>query len=80
MTLPGLPRYATPPPDELLWTLHKGRLTAECYQSLHPLGLELRLEVNRDTVRTAVARTVQESRAKSAEMRAAMLAKGWLNA
>jgi hypothetical protein len=79
MTLPGLPPGEAPPPDERLWTLRHGRYTAVCWQRLHPLGLELRLDVNRDTMRTAVARTVEEAREASAQMRAAMLAKGWVD-
>lgn len=78
MTLPGLPHAAAPPPDEKLWTLRHGRHTAVCWQRLHPLGLELRLDVNRDTMRTAVVKTVEEARAASAQMRDAMQAKGWV--
>lgn len=76
--LPGLPPGAAPPPDEQLWTLRHGRHTAVCWQRLHPLGLELRLDVNRDTMRSAVARTVDEARTASDEMRNAMLARGWV--
>jgi hypothetical protein len=77
MVLPGLPYGASPPPDEHLWTLRKGRLTAECFQALHPLGLELRLAVNGDTVRTGVARSVEEARAESQRMRDALYGRGW---
>lgn len=79
MTLPGLPPGAAPPADQRLWALRHGRHTAVCWQRLHPMGLELRLDVNRDTIRTAVASTEEEARAASMQMRDAMLAKGWLD-
>lgn len=77
MPLPGLPPGAAPPPDEKLWTMRHGRHVAVCWETLHPLGLELRLDVNGDTMRTAVAKTVAEAREASVHMREALIAKGW---
>jgi hypothetical protein len=75
--LSGLPPGAAPPPDERLWTMRHGRHTAVCWECLHPLGLELRLNINGDTMRTTVAKTVEDARAASADMHQALLAKGW---
>jgi len=77
MPLPGLPTGSAPSPDEELWRLTKGRRVAVCWQRVHPLGLELRLDVNGDTMRTTVERTEQAAREQSAYMRQAMLDKGW---
>lgn len=38
---------------------------------------ELRLDINQDTMRTRVAKTVPEAREASAHMREALIAKGW---
>ena len=75
--LPGLTDSEVAPPDEELWRLVKGRRTAVCWQRLHPLGFELRLDVNGDTMRTTVERTIEAARAQSVHMRQAMLARGW---
>lgn len=48
-----------------------------CWQRLHPLGFELRLDVNGDTLRTTVERTIEGAREQGAYMRAAMTEKGW---
>jgi len=77
MLLPGLPHRAEPPADEHLWTLRKGQRTAVCAQALHPLGLELRLTVDGETLRTEVARSVEEGRAASERMRDLFRSKGW---
>lgn len=77
MTLPNLRGGAAQPADTELWRLTKGRRTAVCWQRLHPLGLELRIDVNRDTMRTTVARTEDEARTESARVHALMLEKGW---
>ena len=77
MPLPGLPSGAAPPPDERLWSMTHGRHTAVCVQRLHPLGLELRLDVNGDTMRSAVATSVAEAQEASEKMREALRAKGW---
>ena len=78
MPLPGLRDGAVPPADEELWRLTKGRRTAVLWQRLHPLGLELRLDVNGDTMRTTLEKTVEGARKQSAHMREALLAKGWI--
>ena len=78
MPLPGLPTGAVPPSAEELWRLTKDRRVAVCLQSLHPMGLELRIDVNGDTLRTTVERTADDARVQSEYMRAAMLAKGWV--
>lgn len=75
----GQPDGFIPPADERLWLLTKGTKTAACWQSLHPLGLELRLEVDYELRRTRVARTVDEARSRSGVWRALMLTKGWGN-
>ena len=75
--LPGLTDSEVAPPDEELWRLVKGRRTAVCWQRLHPLGFELRLDVNGDTMRTTVEGTEEAARAQSVYMRQAMLDKGW---
>jgi hypothetical protein len=41
------------------------------------MGLELRVDVNGDTLRTTVERTADDARVQSEYMRTAMLAKGW---
>ena len=76
--LPGLTDGEVAPPDQQLWRLVKGRRTAVCWQRLHPLGFELRLDVNGDTMRTTVERTMDGVRAQSAHMRQAMLDRGWV--
>lgn len=73
----GQPEGFVPPADERLWLLTKGTKTAACWQSLHPLGLELRLEVDYEVRRTRVARTVDEARAESARWLDLMLMKCW---
>lgn len=78
MPLPGLSPGAGAPPDEHVWTLTKGRLTAVCWQRLHALGLELRLDVNRDTMRTTIVATRDEALAETTRMRQLMLDKGWV--
>ena len=75
--LPGLTDGEVAPPDEELWRLVKGRRTAVCWQRLHPLGYELRLDVNGDTMRTTVERTIDGAKEQSVHMRQAMLARGW---
>jgi hypothetical protein len=75
--LPGLSDGEVPPPDEELWRLVKGRRTAVCWQRLHPLGFELRLDVNGDTMRTTVERSIEAAGEQSTHMRQAMLDKGW---
>ena len=75
--LPGLPSDPAAPPDEELWRLVKGRRVAVCWQRRHPLGFEVRLDLNGDTLRTTVERTVEAAREQSAYMRDAMTAKGW---
>ena len=75
--LPGLTDSEVAPADEELWRLAKGRRTAVCWQRLHPLGFELRLDVNGDTMRTTVERTIEAAREQSVHMRQAMLARGW---
>ena len=77
MPLPGLPTGSAPSPDEELWRLTKGRRVAVCWQRVHALGLELRLDVNGDTMRTTVEGTEEAARAQSVYMRQAMLDKGW---
>ena len=76
--LPGLTDGEVPPADEQLWRLVKGRRTAVCWQRLHPLGFELRLDVNGDTMRTTVERTLEGVQEQSVHMRQAMLARGWV--
>jgi len=73
----GLPPGAWRPADETLWVLHKGPRTAVLWQSLHPLGLELRLDVDGEMVRTRVEKTVHQAREATVQMRAAMVGKGW---
>ena len=51
-----------------MWCLRKGTRTAVCWQRLHPLGLELRIDVNGDTLRTTVGKTVEGAREQSAYM------------
>lgn len=77
MPIPGLPDATAPPADEELWRLKKGSRTAVCWQRLHPLGVELRLEVNGDAMRTTVEKTTAGVHEQSAHMRAAMVAQGW---
>ncbi len=75
--LPGLPSDPVASPDEELWRLVKGRRVAVCWQRRHPLGFELRLDVNGDTLRTTVERTPEAAREQGAYMREAMTGKGW---
>jgi hypothetical protein len=77
MPIPGLPDDAAPPADEELWRLKKGTRTAVCWRRLHPLGVELRLDVNGDTMRTTVEKTSEAARQQSAHMHTAMVAQGW---
>ena len=77
MPLPGLPTDAVPPTDEQLWRLTKGRRVVVCWRRRHPLGFELRLELQGDTIRTAVYPTVDEAQAAEAHMREAMVERGW---
>jgi hypothetical protein len=74
----GLPHDAALRADEQLWTLRKNARTAVLWQALHPLGLELRLDVAGDTVRTRVEKSVHQARDATVHMRAAMLTKGWV--
>jgi hypothetical protein len=57
--------------------LTKDTRTAVCWQRRHPLGLELRVDVNGDTMRTTVARSGEEADAESSRMRALMIERGW---
>jgi len=75
--LPGLSSHPGAPPDEELWRLVKGRRVAVCWQRRHSLGFEVRLDVNGDTLRTTVERTVEAAHEQSAYMRDAMTGKGW---
>ena len=77
MPLPGIPPGGAPAADEQVWRLTKGRRVAVCWRRLHPLGLELRVDVNGDTMRTTVARTIEEARAECSRMYALMLDRGW---
>ena len=77
MPLPGLPSGGAPPADERRWTLTKDGRTAVCWQRRHPLGLELRVDVNGDTVRTTVARSSHEAETQITRMRALMIERGW---
>jgi hypothetical protein len=57
--------------------LTKDNRTAVCWQRRHPLGLELRVDVNGDTMRTTVARSAEEADTESSRMRALMIERGW---
>lgn len=74
----GLTHDATLLADEQLWTLRKNARTAVLWQALHPLGLELRLHVDGDTVRTRIEKSVHQVRDATVHMRAAILTKGWV--
>jgi len=66
-----------PRADEELWRLTKDTRTAVCSQRLHPLGLELRIDVDGDTRMTRVSRSVDEAWAERERLRMSMEAKGW---
>jgi hypothetical protein len=70
-------RRIHPADDEKVWEVKKGTRTAVLWQRLHPLGLELRLDVNGDMRSTTVEKTVHAAREVSAHMRAVLLQKGW---
>jgi hypothetical protein len=67
----------TASPDGELWRLGKSLRIAVCRRFRHPLGLELRLDVNGETLGTRVEHTLQAARAQSAFLRATMIASGW---
>lgn len=66
-------------PDEHVWELRKGERRAVCRRALHPLGIELVLEVNGVLRYSKVARTVAEARAEAERMRESMVERGWSN-
>ena len=71
------PPAGTASPDGELWRLGKGPRIAVCRRFRHPLGLELRLDVNGDTLGTRVERSLEAARDESAFLRETMLATGW---
>ena len=74
--MPGQPDGFTPPDDAKVWEVKKATRTAVLWR-LHPLGLELRLDVNGDMRSTTVEKTVHAAREVSAHMRTVLLQKGW---
>lgn len=73
------PQWLGKVPDEGLWELWKGERRAVCYRALHPLGIELVVEVNGDLRYAKVERTVAAARAEATRMRESLLSRGWVS-
>jgi hypothetical protein len=71
------PRWLGKIPDEHLWELRKGDRRAVLRRALHPLGIELILDVNGDLRYAKVERTVEDARGEAERMRESLIARGW---
>jgi hypothetical protein len=61
----------------LRWTLRKEARVAHCQVVPHPLGFELRVEVDHDTLLTQVHRQEVDADLHAATLEDDFLAKGW---
>ena len=61
------------------WTLKKGSRTVVCDIYTHPLGGELRCDVDSEMFGTRASRTLDDLLAASDEWRKAFEGKGWAN-
>lgn len=74
----NVPRYDGQPREAaLVWTLSKGWKTARCALWTHPLGAELRVDVNGELVRSEAGRDVLALIELSTAWRTQFQEKGW---
>ena len=67
----------TPEMISVFWTLTKGEREAVCVLWNHPLGAEMRLDLDGEMVQTKASRDLGELRDASDEWRKALEARGW---
>lgn len=67
-----------PVPPQRAWLLVKGARRAECLVQLHPLGWEVRYEVDGEMVRTQVFKTQDEMLLDVNDSEIAFKGKGWV--
>jgi hypothetical protein len=82
MTNPVLTRYAwegTPRDLGVMWSLHKGERRMHCRLSNHPVGWELRLDVDGELVRSQVCRAEGDVFDLSDEWRTVAVAASWVH-
>jgi hypothetical protein len=65
-------------PEHPLWTLQKGKRTAEARTRMTPLGPELRIYYNGELLRSEIPRDGREVGALAEEARQAWIARGWM--
>jgi hypothetical protein len=65
------------PPPERAWQLVKGMRRAECFVDMHPMGWEVRWDVDGEMIRTEVAKTQEAMLALVNSTEAAFKLKGW---
>lgn len=75
-------RAPAPPPDDrldaVMWELRKGSRVARCDLWRHPLGWELRCDVDGETRQTAVQRRRDTAEDLAHDWQAAFNGKGWV--
>jgi len=65
-------------PDPVRWTMHKdGGRMVQCRVVPHPLGFELRVDVDGDTRLTQVHRQEADADIHAASLEDSFIAKGW---
>jgi hypothetical protein len=67
-------------PPQRAWLLVKGARRAECFVDVHPLGWEVRYELNGEMVRTQVFKTQDEMLLDVNNNEIAFKERGWTEA
>ena len=71
------PPEPPPPSDERLWALTKGARSATCVLRSHPLGVEVRVDVDGEAQMTQVHRLKADACIHAATLEDAFFGKGW---
>jgi hypothetical protein len=71
------PEPPPPPRDERLWALTKGARSATCVLRRHPLGVELRVDVDGEAQMRQVHRLKADARIHAATLEDRFQEKGW---
>jgi hypothetical protein len=74
------PEPPAPPTDERLWALTKGTRSSTCVLRAHPLGVEVRVDVDGEAQMTQVHRLKADACIDAAALEDAFLGKGWISA
>ena len=73
----GPPDALLDPLDAVMWELHKGSRVARCELWRHPLGFEVRCDVDGETRQTAVQRRRDTAEDQAHDWQQAFGQKGW---